>query len=159
MNEIEVEGVSSIGKNTRARAIMLKHTRIGNIPSPLRFLTGTDLNRATRVVGIESNFANNVSVPFTSQAYGIRRAYDKDKLDAIARGKSVFDAEFESIIKGANRKDKVLTTLLAHIDPKIAITDSHDDMLMMLQAPLDFVSVFDSRHIGYQELEERIAEI
>ena len=152
MNEIEIEEVSGLGGNTKVRAMTLAKTRIGDIPFPMRFITGTDLNHAQKVISVDSS----LTIPFTSKVYGINRSYDKSKLDAIAKGKSRWETEFTQIIADAKRKDGVLTALLANIDPTIAITDSHDDQLIMLQAGLDTVSIFDSRHIGDVELAERI---
>lgn len=156
MNTIEVEGIGGIGNRTRARALILKDTRVGDIPFPLRFTTQTDLNHATRVVNVESSYGNKMSIPFISKVYGVNRSYDKTRLTAIAKGKSVYEAELDTILKGANRKSDSLTALLANIDPQIPITDTYDDRFIMLQTPLDVVSIFDSRHIGHQEFEERL---
>lgn len=152
MNEIEVDGISGIGKKTKARAITIKNTAIGDIAFPHRALTPTDLNHANSVIAV----SKTLTIPFISQIYGINRDYSKVKLDAIAKGKSKFEQEMEAIIERANRKDKVFKFLIPNIDQKIPITDAHDDQLIMLQAGLNEIDIFDSSHMGVQELETRI---
>ncbi len=152
VNEISIDEVGGLGRNTKVRAIMLSDTRVGDIPFPMRMITGTDLNHAQKVISVD----DSLTIPFISKVYGINRSYTKPKLDTIAKGKSGWETEFTQIIADAKRKDGVLTALLSNIDPAIAITDSHDDQLIMLQAGLDVVTIFDSRHIGDVELAERI---
>jgi len=152
MNEFEIERTSSVGRNTVARATILKESRIGTIEFPQRFLTGTDLTHGRKVI----NANEDLTISFMSPIYGIIRSYDKPALDSIARSNTVYHKELEAIKKNAKKKDGVLKALLANVSSDVPISNVHDERLMWLQEPLDVVNIFDSRHIGVDELKERI---
>jgi hypothetical protein len=76
VNEINVDNVGGFGRNTKARAITLANTRVGDIPFPMRAITGTDLNHAQKVISVDSS----LTIPFDSKVYGINRTYDKTRL-------------------------------------------------------------------------------
>lgn len=157
MNEFHVEGVSSIGNSTKARASVLRKSRIGDVEFPQRFITGTDLYHANRVIQANDD-REDMTISFLSQVYGINRAYDAKKLSAISKGNRIYKAEQTAITNGANRRDSkdVLKTLLLNFDADVEVSDTADEKMIHLQENLDVINILDSTHIGVGALESRI---
>lgn len=154
MNELDIEGTSTIGGNTVARALIIKDTRVGNIEFPHRLLTGTDLFHAKQVIGEN----NRLTIPFQSQIYGINRSYDQGMLEAMTRSRSVYDKELATITSNASKKNDALKVLLPNIQPSVKVSEANEERLLQLQKRNDAVVIVDSNDLSVNQLLNRMRE-
>lgn len=152
VNELDIEGTSTIGGGTVARALVMKNTRVGNIEFPHRLLTGTDIFHAKQVIGEN----NRLTISFQSQIYGINRSYDQEMLEAMTRSKSLYEKELTTVTSNANKKNDALKVLLPNIQPDVKVSDANEERLLQLQKGNDAIVMLDSNDLSVNQLLNRI---